>query len=122
MDRLTERGYDYSNHYSKKFVSDCAVKLQQYEDEEEDGKLLHLPCKPGDTVYVAYSRDMYVLPYEVHPKVLESVSEIVKHMEAGRFGTRVFLTPEAAAEGVAKINKEIPYMRELTEDEKNECI
>lgn len=26
-------------------------KLGEYEDLEEDGKLLKLPCKPGDTVY-----------------------------------------------------------------------
>lgn len=28
-------------------------KLGRYEEMEEEGKLLKLPCKPGDTVYIA---------------------------------------------------------------------
>ena len=30
----------------------CMNKLAELEDMEEQGKLLILPCKPGDTVYV----------------------------------------------------------------------
>lgn len=30
-------------------------KLKKYEDLEEQGKLLKLPCKVGDTVYTIYS-------------------------------------------------------------------
>lgn len=37
-----------------KFVGDRAVreKLFEYEQEESEGKLIHLPCKIGDMVYV----------------------------------------------------------------------
>lgn len=71
MNRLTEKqsaGYDlkalngqYCNNYcdeqSSATCKDCGIyqaiqKLAHYEDMEEQGKLLILPCKPGDTVYV----------------------------------------------------------------------
>lgn len=31
---------------------DCAEKLAHYEDLEEAGRLIELPCKVGDTVYL----------------------------------------------------------------------
>lgn len=73
MDRLTEKqseGYDlkalsgqYCNNYcdeqSAATCRDCAIyqaiqKLARYEDLEEAGKLITLPCKRGDTVYYIY--------------------------------------------------------------------
>lgn len=35
-----------------KWQKHANMKLKEYEDLEEDGKLLKLPCKPGDTVYM----------------------------------------------------------------------
>lgn len=37
-------------------ISKCFNKLSEYEDLEEQGKLLKLPCAVGDTVYCIYSR------------------------------------------------------------------
>lgn len=34
-----------------KYISDALEKLADYEDLEEQGRLLKLPCKVGDTVY-----------------------------------------------------------------------
>lgn len=56
MERLTgrnEKGDLLVNGkmvYSGEFY-EVASALEEYEDLEEDGKLLKLPCKPGDTVY-----------------------------------------------------------------------
>lgn len=38
---------------NSKFVGDRTVreKLFEYEQEESEGKLIHLPCRVGDTVY-----------------------------------------------------------------------
>ena len=36
----------------KKVITECIEKLKEYEDLEEQGILVKLPCKPGDTVYV----------------------------------------------------------------------
>ncbi len=38
-----------------KKILKLAEKLKQYEDLEEQGRLLRLPCKVGDTVYVVTS-------------------------------------------------------------------
>lgn len=36
-----------------KFVGDKDIraKLYKYEQEESEGRLIHLPCKPGDTIF-----------------------------------------------------------------------
>lgn len=33
-------------------IDDCLEKLTEYETAEEEGRLVVLPCKVGDTVYV----------------------------------------------------------------------
>lgn len=42
------------------FISDVCEQLAEYEELEEQGRLLRLPCKVGDTVYV----DAAMLPVE----------------------------------------------------------
>lgn len=78
MERLTQEqsaGYDlkalngqYCNNYcdeqSAATCRNCAIyqaiqKLAHYEDMEEQGKLLILPCKPEDTVYVISNYSNY---------------------------------------------------------------
>ena len=49
MERFTEW---IGGHGSGLPGKDCYTKLAEYEDLEEQGKLLKLPCKVGDTVYV----------------------------------------------------------------------
>ena len=54
MERLTERGsYGYGDVYVRQndYVT-ASKKLCEYEDAEEQGLLLRLPCKVGDTIYV----------------------------------------------------------------------
>ena len=53
MERLTERGsYGYGDVYVRRndYVT-ASKKLCEYEDLEEQGLLLRLPLKIGDTVY-----------------------------------------------------------------------
>ena len=58
MERLTERGsYGYGDVYVRQ--NDYVIaskKLCEYEELEEQGLLLRLPCKVGDTVYCIYER------------------------------------------------------------------
>ena len=55
MERLTERD-SYGDVYVKQhdYVT-ASEKLCEYEDAEEQGLLLRLPCKVGDTVWVITS-------------------------------------------------------------------
>ena len=60
VERLTERepywlGEEYwvdARFPEKEEIDEVYEKLKYYENLEEDGKILKLPCKPGDTVYV----------------------------------------------------------------------
>lgn len=77
-------------------VEECreaVEKLARYEDLEQDGRLLELPCKVGDTVYII--------------NTLLSGKKLIVELEADaffialcmmekRFGKTVFLTQEAA--------------------------
>lgn len=64
MERLTERNPSWIDDemWERACEPDCeeidAVyrKLKTYEDAEEQGLLLKLPCKVGDTVYCIFSR------------------------------------------------------------------
>ena len=56
MKRLTVKGFNFTKDYIKRdidawSIAQCLSKLQQYEDAEENGMLIHLPCKVGDTVW-----------------------------------------------------------------------
>ena len=76
MGRLTDRYYDVTNkkwHWSIKSNStndglvatpqDILDKLAHYEDLEEQGRLIELPCAVGDTVYRISEED--IKPYKV---------------------------------------------------------
>lgn len=74
MERLTKRGhkkqtlligtscnygymsYDCQLEEGKKLLKLALDKLAEYEDLEEQGRLLKLPCKVGDTVYCIFNR------------------------------------------------------------------
>lgn len=80
MERLTvkwsDKNYDtfdpvdiVDNEYSKANYNKILTKLGEYEDLEEQGRLVKLPCKIGD--------DVYFVPSEVNYKlnILNSHSE-----------------------------------------------
>lgn len=80
-----------------------ADKLAHYEDLEEQGRLIELPCKVGDTVYVVDTdyTDIYDLSSQYY-FVIECEFEL--YMITG-LGIWVFLTKEEA-EGKLKKLKE----------------
>lgn len=108
MERLTERNERNTGYYFPKCFKKCGgngtstncnscdledmicEKLGRYEDLEEQGLLLRLPCKVGDTVYCI----MTGLSYK-NPSIFKMKFdyELIKH-----FGKRVFLTKEEAEE------------------------
>lgn len=71
MERLTEKHFAEKGYYLKcsemceemncsfcEHGSDALDKLGEYEDAEEHGLLVRLPCKVGDTVYVVENGDI----------------------------------------------------------------
>lgn len=98
-----------------KKILNLATKLKEYEDLEEQGRLIKLPCKVGDVVY-AYCNEFGILEYEVDSIVIDKhityqcsaysgpigdcPSECLDEIEPdiSDFGKTVFLTrPEAEA-------------------------
>lgn len=124
MNRLTEqRKDDYGDpyilfqeitrYYPDESIYKALKKLAHYEDLEEQGRLIVLPCKVGDTVYYVnedcnYIGDcrgmkcehcIYHIP-QICPDKVSSIQHAVRIME--QIGKTVFLTKEEAE---AKLNK-----------------
>ena len=79
-------------------IQKCFDKLASYEDAEEQGLLLRLPCKVGDTVYV-FRRIDDILTVGEH--TFKTLTNLVAIMENGEFGREVFLTREEAEQALA---------------------
>lgn len=63
MERLVDNIYSFKGKVEEcenAYLLAVQKKLKDYEDLEEQGRLLKLPCKMGDTVYV----DNTILPIE----------------------------------------------------------
>lgn len=107
MNRLTKRNDDGSVKYAKGCYSGCeylicsmeegyqcnhqceadiVCKLADYEDAEEQGLLLKLPCKVGDTIYQPL-RDGQINEY----KIIGLVYDIVKNEWAFEVATQIGL-------------------------------
>lgn len=109
MERLTER-YDItpdgeSDVWVKQhdYIS-AARKLCDYEDLEEQGLLVRLPCKVGDTVYKFWYYDRS--PYKIQQHVIRTLSEICELIESKKLGKSVFLTREEAEKKLEEIQND----------------
>lgn len=95
MERLTHKAR-YQAGYKANIdvhVWECIDKLGQLEDLEEQGLLLKLPCKTGDTVYTVYSiSEDRQLIYDFKLDALRLALNVIK----GEFGKTIFLTKEEA--------------------------
>lgn len=141
MERLTKREYGEIT-YSKNrdimcgsFCNSCSVgtgncntvkamveKLAEYEDLEEQGRLLRLPCKLGDTIYAiipSFSEMRYIIvDYEVVYYTCNSSGEqylsCVRRNNEERYsygisvkdiGNTVFLTREEAEDKLKELEE-----------------
>lgn len=124
MERLTNRNYGEISHtgriipYSKHCIGcitkdcDCGIvedmvkKLANYEDLEEQGRLLKLPCKVGDTVYgismgkiITLTVNEISIFYMKGEKIINvkcQNDDVFRNYVEREFGKTVFLTQSAA--------------------------
>lgn len=92
------------------YCYEATQKLAHYEDLEEQGKLIELPCKIGDTVYgtrrwhgtkIAKAGTVSEMFYTQEGKLMI----VVKYVCRGYWGEKIFATleeVEAALKGVEK--------------------
>ena len=107
MERLTDKNFRIGFDDSDKLPSYVAIyeRLRDYENLEEQGKLLKLPCAVGDTVYVKMQFEGYV-EAEVRDFthftscgfciVVTSKSFNKQNIPFSEFGKTVFLTRQEA--------------------------
>lgn len=129
MERLTEymgNGNDYESinpidtpyEYGKANLQALINKLAAYEDAEEQGLLLRLPCKVGDTVWEVNAErkrisefrieTSTVYPYNViqfNWTLLEGIYKNVVGFSKAELGKTVFLTREEAEAKLAEMEE-----------------
>jgi hypothetical protein len=141
MMRLTKRNKDTSyesnvgcSHFGSKecheVVGNCADgckweeeiwrKLAEYEDLEEQGLLIRVPCKVGQTVYViaqAFNMETNTSRYKVFTRRIDQirgnklnpvyfVTDGSDSFAPSSIGRRVFLTKAEAEQALAEMEKE----------------
>ena len=87
-------------------MANLRERLKEYEDLEEQGKLLKLPCAVGNTVHRFYTVDGVIKIYEHR---ITTLTNIVNIMEAGDIGKTVFLTKEEAEQALKEGEKNDNY-------------
>lgn len=115
--KTDSKGKQYTEKFS--FCDTCEVKmlfnrLKEYEDLEEQGLLLRLPCKVGDTVYILagrfgtfYEEDICDGFYIGRDGILQVKVQNHKgnHGTYGVVGKTVFLTKAEAEKALADMEK-----------------
>ena len=123
MERLTKReisGITYNN--SPGFICSCYCdncskgtgdcdrlkamvnRLAKFEDLEEQGLLVRLPCRVGDMVYKLWYYDGK--PYKIQQHVIRTLSELFGIMESKKFGKSVFLAREEAEKKLEELGND----------------
>ena len=133
MERLTKRNEDGSvgisefRYYNYRDFQKLASKLAEYEDLEEQGLLLRLPCKVGDTVYrididekiqkqeievhtihniVIHEDGDILFKYDVYDGIICHLKNIITDELYLDF-YKIFLTKEEAEQALEKMKKEV---------------
>lgn len=80
-------------------------RLAQYEDEDEKGLLLHLPCKMFDTIYMIVTKRarVYSKPFRFVKTTQMTWSNLHEVLE--KYGVSVFLTKEEAKATMKRMNE-----------------
>lgn len=105
------------------YLNDALEKLADYEDAEEQGLLLRLPCKVGDKVWAIASKcdaDMIneeicenisscdICPYEKEYVVFEDIITNIVLFDMllnNKFGKTIFLTKEEAEQALKQMGE-----------------
>lgn len=136
MERLTERERnvdgtgvareEITDGLLKPFADKILTKLADYEDLEEQGLLVRLPCKLKDKLYHFYGIDLednfvdvisdeiimevvateFVIDsYEIAIKCITDWNSPYEYLPAAEFGKTVFLTREEAVKKLEEMKK-----------------
>ena len=82
------------------YIWEIVKELKQYRDAEEQGLLLRLPCKVGDTFWELNT--VNAIP-TIYPRIAHGLSHCIYVLE--RLGKTAFLTKEEAEQALAKMKE-----------------
>lgn len=100
---LAEVSNSYHEGYGRIQVGNAVEKLAEYEDLEEQNRLIKLPCALGDMVYVLrLDNTAYMMNNE---KVWEIVEDKFEIFHFDSIGKTVFLTREAAEAALKELER-----------------
>lgn len=99
-------------------IDDCLEKLAEYETAEKEGRLVVLPCKVGDTVYLiddidcVFERESIVTEIEIDK---DSIAIMIQDKtpicssgySIADFGEIVFLTREEAEKALKEMEEKV---------------
>ena len=120
MSRLTDKNKEISSLISgnENYWLSVYFKLMDYEDWEEQGLLLKLPCKVGDTVWVIVNKGDYrqhIGEFEITEISIKKINSYKKprvhigfiagsvRRSLDTFGKTVFLTKEEAEQELKRL-------------------
>ena len=111
------------------YSGEAIDKLAEYETAEEEGRLIILPCKVGDTVYEIRSRYSICTPfgdrfdeyscqgcyeqcdskkeYIIDEYKIHILEDVVRHIRCNNWGRTIFTTREDAEKALKEILKEM---------------
>lgn len=107
MERLTT-SINGNVCYRKCTIDDVLEKLWNYENAEEEGLLLRLPCKPGDTVYYVCKVYKKIFKDEIRTVKTKNGTVIIETVSNGfmwgsEFGKTLFLIDKEAEKALAEL-------------------
>lgn len=130
MERLTKRDAGFINEEfwisaeepDDETIDNVYLKLREYENAEEDGRLLILPCKVGDTVYYYCKILDEILQYFIEQIVIDYDADSPKgyiiynainndgpyediDFDETDIGKTIFLTREAAEQALKEMEE-----------------
>lgn len=97
LNKLHTERLDYQSEYLP--LIDCAQALGELADKLEEGTLVELPCKVGDTVYIV-GRKYRAGSYESFINTGK-----FRYSDIEKFGDIVFITREAAEARLKELEK-----------------
>lgn len=104
MERLIDNIYSFKDKVEEcenAYLLAVQKKLKEYEDLEEQGRLIKLSCKVGDTVYYINPdkntiNELVVYGFDIRPLQRFVYDYMGARLNFNQFGKTVFLTREEA--------------------------
>lgn len=95
----------------RQLLQSAYEKIKEYEDLEEQGYLLKLPCKVGDTVYMSDGNILTVREIHIQDNLVKyfvarfNPNGLDVRFTFDRIGKNIFLTQAEAEEALRKMNE-----------------